>query len=352
MNQNLVPNEFDDLNENKNPFSFFTPEEGSNAPKSFSFLFNNNNSNQEDSSWNNHDHYYINNNQNGDLLNNQVIQNVNNNQEVVAENNRASNNINNGDDNGNDNTKNTKCLFKVVNNQQLDNKTTRFTTNITNANNHIEKIENQKEEDKKEEDKKEEDKKEKEIKDNTKQDSTYGERNFPNVFMRNFLDRLIDFINELIKISNKEKKTSIEPLLKNFDKMYYIKQSAKERLAMLTKKAFEYLNLDPNVIKEKDKDSIFIYFIERLQKIHRDPENKDINSVLNLTIQELLDIYREKVEPKEEFYIHFKRFKDHYNNINKGEEYKEILKKVGEQFEERINKLYDNDHKRGRKPDE
>jgi hypothetical protein len=131
--------------------------------------------------------------------------------------------------------------------------------------------------------------------------------------------------------------------------MYYIKQSAKERLAMLTKQAFEYLNLDPNVIKEKDKDSIYIYFIERLKKIYYDPENKDINSVLNLTIQELLDIYREKVEPKEEFFIHFKRFKDHYNNTKKGKVYEEILKKVGEHYEERIKKLYEDENKRGRK---
>ena len=121
---------------------------------------------------------------------------------------------------------------------------------------------------------------------------------------------------------------------------------------MLQKKAFDFLTIDLNDIKDqKDKENIVIFFIERLRKIYNDPNNVEINSVLNKTIQELLDIYREKVETKEEFYIHFKRFKEHYNNTNKGEEYKEKLKTAGEQFEEQVNELLNgnNDHKKGRK---
>jgi hypothetical protein len=346
MDQNLIPSDFNDINEKNNHYSFFNfLDEDSNAPKSFSLFSDNNNSNQEDSSWNNHDHYFLNNNQDEGLRNDQAIQNINNNHEEGARNNQAINNLNNGNDNGNDNNINTKPLFKVDHKQQLENKTTRYTTNITKAK--IEKIENQKEEEKEEK----EEKQEKKIKDNTKQDSVYEDRNYPNIFIRNFFENLIDFINELIKISNKTKKTNIDFLL-NINKKYFIKYGAKRKLEMLQKKAFDFLTIDLNDIKDqKDKENIVIFFIERLRKIYNDPNNVEINSVLNKTIQELLDIYREKVETKEEFYIHFKRFKEHYNNTNKGEEYKEKLKTAGEQFEEQVNELLNgnNDHKKGRK---
>ena len=363
MDQNTYPTEFNSLDENKSHSSFFSFSNKNTPQQSFHLSFEN--KNQEEDSWNNLDHYYINNNQNEGLRNNQVIQsqedgtlnnqafdNINhlNDNENDNDNNNDNNNGNdngndnyndNVNDNGNDNTNNKKSLFKVDHNQQIDNNTTRYTTKITNTNIHrIEKIENQEEEDKKEI----------KIKDNTKHDGAHVNRDFPDIFIRNFFENLIGFINQLIKISNEKKKTRIELLL-NINKKYFLKFSAYDKLEMLKKKAKDFLTIDLKDIEDqKDKDDIFILFIERLRNIYNDPKNEEINSVLNKTIQELLDIYREKVKPKEEFYIHFKRFKDHYNNIGKGEEYKEKLKRAGDQFENDIKKKYNNDQKPGPKP--
>jgi hypothetical protein len=376
MDQNLPQKEFNDLDESKSKDSIFSFISKKSPQQSFNLSFENNQPNQEEDSLNNYNRYYLDNNQNRGFgnqviqnqeegaLNNEAFNNINNindndnddgnnngndndndngndNNNVNDNNNNNDNDNNNVNDNGNNNTRNTKCLFKLEHNQQLDNNTTRYTTNITNTNIHrIERIEN----------KKEEDKKEIKIKDNTKQDGTYVNRNFPDVFIRNFFINLNDFINKLIIISNETKNTNIELLL-YINKKHILKHASDNKLEMLEKKAKDFLTVDLNDIKDqKDEDDIFIYFIERLRNIYNDPKNEEINSVLNHTIQELLDIYREKVEPKEEFYIHFKRFKDHYNNTGKGEEYKEKLKRAGEQFENDVNNKYNNDHKKGPKP--
>ena len=186
---------------------------------------------------------------------------------------------------------------------------------------------------------------------NKKKSSAHKERDFKIYFIKSFLNNLIGFINELIDIFDKANNTKINHLLA-INKEYYVKYGAKDALNFIQKRAIDVLIIDISNIKNGKEEDIKT-FNEKLLMItnpNSKYRNDNIISVLNKTIKELMDIYRELKEPEEEYYKFFKRFEAHINSLAKDDEYKKCLRKAGLEYEIYYNHiLYNNEHKRGPK---
>ena len=184
-----------------------------------------------------------------------------------------------------------------------------------------------------------------------KKTSAHKERDFKIYYIKSFLNNLIDFINKLIDIYDRANNTKINHLL-TINKEYYVKYGAKDVLNFIQKRAIDVLIIDTSKVKNGKEEDIKT-FNEKLLMITNPSgkyRNDNIISVLNKTIKELMDIYRELKEPEEEYYKFFKRFEEHINSLNKDDEYKKCLRKSGLEYEMYYNRLlYDNEHKRGPK---
>lgn len=184
-----------------------------------------------------------------------------------------------------------------------------------------------------------------------KSSSAHKERDFKIYYIKSFLNNLIDFINKLIDIYDRTNNTKINHLL-TINKEYYVKYGAKDVLNFIQKRAIDVLIIDTSKVKNGKEEDIKT-FNEKLLMITNPSskyKNDNIISVLNKTIKELMDIYRELKEPEEEYYKFFKRFEAHINSLNKDDEYKKCLRKSGLEYEMYYNRLlYDNEHKRGPK---
>ena len=328
-----VPREFD--NDNGNPSSFFLCSDDSNNSSNSYFYrqFDNTYIFQYDDSQNNID-----------IFNNQAIQGINNNIEGNRQSNQENNNNNNqiNPENNNINSINRRPIFGIIKdkrpNQTIANTTTRYTTNNNNGNVQIEKVkEKQKDEN------------------NNKIEGTFhDDRNFRNIYLRNFFDNLLGFIDYLIEDCYQNNIISPIPL-RLIKKEYLLSHNAEEQYNMLDKKAIDFLKIDINhykVIKDgKEKDvELYNKKLSSIYKGENDQEDK-ITSVLNKTIRDLMEVYNGKVIPKEDYYQHFVRFEEYLSNLKRDNDYKEQMRVVGkERFIKRLNiELFDNSEKKGPK---
>ena len=330
-----VPREFD--NDNGNPSSFFLCSDDSNNSSNSYFYrqFDNTYIFQYDDSQNNID-----------IFNNQAIQGINNNIEGNRQSNQENNNNNNqiNPENNNINSINRRPIFGIIKdkrpNQTIANITTRYTTSNKNGNVQIEKVkEKQKDEN------------------NNKIEGTFhDDRNFRNIYLRNFFDNLLGFIDYLIEDCYKN--IIISPIpLKLIKKEYFILHNAEEQYNMLDKKAIDFLKIDINnkVIKDGKEKDVELYNQKLLWSYKGENAQKEkllqITSVLNKKIGYLMEVYLGKVIPEEDYYQHFVRFKEYLSNLKRDNDYKEKLKNVAEvEFKERLNiVLFNDSHKRGRK---
>ena len=327
-----IPNEF--INDNGNPSSFFLcSDDSNNSNNSYLYRqFDNTYSFQYDDSQNNID-----------IFNNQVIQGINNNFEGNRQSNQENNNNNNqiNPENNNINSTNRRPIFGIIKdkrpNQTIANTTTRYTTSNKNGNVQIEKVkEKQKDEN------------------NNKIEGTFhDDRNFRNIYLRNFFDNLLGFIDYLIEDCYQNNIISPIPL-RLIKKEYLILHNAEEQYNMLDKKAIDFLKIDINdkVIKDGKEKEVELYNkkLSSIYKGENDQEDK-ITSVLNKTIRDLIEVYNEKVIPKEDYYQHFVRFEEYLSNLKRDNNYKEQMRIVGKvRFIERLKiELFDNRNKKGRK---
>ena len=327
-----VPREFD--NDNGNPSSFFLCSDDSNNSSNSYFYrqFDNTYIFQYDDSQNNID-----------IFNNQAIQGINNNIEGNRQSNQENNNNNNqiNPENNNINSINRRPIFGIIKdkrpNQTIANTTTRYTTSNKNGNVQIEKVkEKQKDEN------------------NNKIEGTFhDDRNFRDIYLRNFFDNLLGFIDYLIDDCYQNNIISPIPL-RLIKKEYLLSYNAEGQYNMLDKKAIDFLKIDINnkVIKDgKEKDvELYNKKLSSIYKGENDQEDK-ITSVLNKTIRDLIEVYNEKVIPKEDYYQHFVRFEEYLSNLKRDNDYKEQMRMVGkERFIKRLNiELFDNSEKKGPK---
>ena len=282
---------------------------------SSSNCFNNNNSR------NDYENLSFNENDDNDLAENnnninQIKNNDNNNLNNKFENqNQENDNLNNNNLLNIQNTQNNqnnlnKKIFKVVyynnqNNNTISKKTTQEQSIVTN--NAIEEDNNQ-------------DDDEENINDENnniiKKKYSYDYRNFPNLILGNFFNDLIIFINELIEIINKNKKTTYSYLNRALSREIYLEYGTKERIDQLDKTAL--IALDPFNFSDQKKERIQ----EKIEKNNEQIESNheillkiyneiDIfQNILNKSVKQLLDIYIdiERVRQVEAFYDYFPRF--------------------------------------------
>ena len=109
------------------------------------------------------------------------------------------------------------------------------------------------------------------------------------------------------------------------------------------------------MLKKQAKDVLSVensngnnYNVKLIISIINENENQPLIKVLNKTIKELMDIYRDKIIPEEDYYQYFSRFKDYVKNWE-GER-REILYEQGMNFEEITQEKIDNHCKPGPKP--
>ena len=392
-----IPKEFDNDNDNSIPpsiKSFFSSYNDNNS-KQTSFNFSNDDENSRQTS-------FKENSQNGDTnsrqndsnlqpSNNNLIQEQFNNigfrQCSYPENDeddifKANQQINFNNDGNNQfspqfvNTSNLneKNMFQMPQydflNQQIDNRTTRFTTKtednkikkienieirencpnlqdenktaifkVITQNGNIQKIKNVDDEEE-----------QKESNNNNNIIKAFNFRNEKCTYQRIFFTSLLDFLYWLIEDKYRIK---IKVYIDNKD--CFIRRDAKGQRDMLMKTAKDALIIDISKIKfdKQEEAKTFNEFLNQIYKISED--KKDIiNSVLNHNIKFLMDIYRERINPEEKFkveYQNFDRFKKYYNSQEK-KELKEKVKIVSENYEQMINTILDkelNQHKKGPK---
>ena len=276
--------------------------------------------------------------------NNNVDENFQINQEI--NNNNENNQINT--ENNNINNINKRPNFGITKdkrpNQTIANRTTTFTTKAENGN--IQKIE-----------KVEEKEKQKDVNNNKIEGTFHNSRNFRDIYLRNFFDNLLGFIDYLIEDCYQNNIISPIPL-KLIKKEYIISRKAEEQYNMLDKKAIDVLKIDINhykVIKDGKEKDVELYNQKLLWSYKGENAQKEkllqITSVLNKKIGYLMEVYLGKVIPEEDYYRHFVRFKEYLSNLKRDNDYKEKLKNVAEvEFIERLNiVLFNDSHKRGRK---
>ena len=330
-----IPKELD--NDNGKPSSFFLFSENSNSSNSSNYRFI---SEQFD---NKYIFQYDDSQNNIDIFNNQAIQEINNNIERNSQSNQENNNNNNqiNPENNNINSINKRLIFGITKekrpNQTIANTTTGFTTNNKNGN--IQKIEKVEE-------------KQKDVNNNKIEGTFHGLRDFRDIYLRNFFDNLLGFIDYLIEKYYKNNNISPIPL-KHINKNYIISYSADKQYNMLDTEAIDVLKIDINnnkVIKDGKEKEVESYN-QKLSAIYEEEKKGIITSVLDEKIGYLMNIYLGEVIPEEDYYQHFVRFEEYLSNLKKDNDYKEKLKFVAEvQFRERLNIiLFKNSNKRGRK---
>ena len=333
-----IPKELD--NDNGKPSSFFLFSENSNSSNSSNYRFI---SEQFD---NKYIFQYDDSQNNIDIFNNQAIQEINNNIERNSQSNQENNNNNNqinpeNNNINNNNNLNKRLIFGITKekrpNQTIANTTTGFTTNNKNGN--IQKIEKVEE-------------KQKDVNNNKIEGTFHGLRDFRDIYLRNFFDNLLGFIDYLIDDCYKNNIISPIPL-RLIKKEYLLLHNAEEQYNMLDKKAINVLKIDINKVIKGGKEKEVESYNQKLSAIYKgENDQKDkITSVLNKKIGYLMNIYLGEVIPEEDDYQHFVRFEEYLSNLKKDNDYKEKLKFVAEvQFRERLNIiLFKNSNKRGRK---
>ena len=160
-------------------------------------------------------------------------------------------------------------------------------------------------------------------------------------YMKSFFKSLVIFINNLIEIFNIKNGKNLNYFSINNNNLY-IKHGANDIIEILKNKAKDVLS-----VESSNGDN---YNIKLIISIINENENKPLIKVLNKTIKELMDIYRDKIIPEEDYYQYFPRFKDFVKNWkNLDEEKREVLIDQGMNFEEKIKKIIDFDCKPGPK---
>ena len=163
-------------------------------------------------------------------------------------------------------------------------------------------------------------------------------------YVKRFFGELVNFINVLIEKFNKNRGKNIN-YFKKVDTELYIKYGAKDAKKVLDTKAKEVL-----AVEDKEKSRYNIDLINSIMNENEENRNNELVEVLNKTIKELMDIYRDDNIHKNDFYKDFKRFKaqlDEFGEGKKGE--KKILEEQGLNYENIINEIIINGCHRGRK---
>ena len=156
-------------------------------------------------------------------------------------------------------------------------------------------------------------------------------------YVKRFFKELVKFINVLIeKFNNKRGKHINFYSIINTDN--YIKHGSSDALELLEKKAYEVLSVEINGNREN------IDLINSIIYADEENRNEELVEVLNKTIKQLMDIYRnDNIE--NDFYKDFKRFKAHLDEFEKKPEEKEILKNQGINYENILKQKKENPQK-------
>ena len=141
------------------------------------------------------------------------------------------------------------------------------------------------------------------------------------MYIKSFMGKLQHFIIKLMHIFNMQKENEKDKILPVFDFQncnIFIKISAKEAYETfcLEKKTSEILSSND----KEGKNTSNIKIIDKIINTVGEKRNEDLIEVLDKPIKELMDIYRDKINPKKDFYKHFKRFQDYLNELRHKED--------------------------------
>ena len=174
------------------------------------------------------------------------------------------------------------------------------------------------------------------------------------MYIKSFLGKLQHFIIKLMQIYNSQKengKDKILPVYEFQNCKIFIKYSAKEAYETfcLEKKTSEILKLND----KEGKNTNNIKIIDKIINAEGEKRNEDLIEVLDKSIKELMDIYRDKINPKKDFYKHFKRFQDYLNELKEKEDADpkqiKIIEEQGMNYEAILLNIINNDCKPGPK---
>ena len=190
-----------------------------------------------------------------------------------------------------------------------------------------------------------------------KKKEEYEKRNYYKTFVITFFHNLIDFINALIKKYNEKNQTEINYLKWKNGNIYYHSR-VYNALHLLDRKAINALSTRAHLYKQKDNSIIPITKNlpnkELCYKIYKEKDEKnkihEVIAVFDKKIKDLIDIYLNKVLPKEDYYKYFKRFEESLNNTKIKEENKEFLIDCAYNYVSRLKQKIENpQNKRGSK---
>lgn len=180
---------------------------------------------------------------------------------------------------------------------------------------------------------------------NIKGNKTIRKERLRTSYLKHFYSDLVIFINFLINKFNKEKGKNFKFLIEKNTELY-IKYGAKDAKKMLERKAKDVLSEEKVNIKNKENINLINMII------NADNENKNIEviEVLNKTIQELMDIYRNDKIHKDDYFQNFQRFPDFLKKCQKSEDEKSMLEYQAFNYEKIINNIIENSCRPGPRP--
>ena len=174
------------------------------------------------------------------------------------------------------------------------------------------------------------------------------------MYIKSFLGKLQHFIIKLMQIYNNQKENEKDKILPVYEFQncnIFIKYSAKEAYETfcLKKKTSEILKLND----KEGKNTNNIKIIDKIINDEGEKRNEDLIEVLDKPIKELMDIYRDKINPKKDFYKNFKRFQDYLNELREKEDADskqiKIIEEQGMNYEAILLNIINHDCKPGPK---
>ena len=178
---------------------------------------------------------------------------------------------------------------------------------------------------------------------NIKEDKKIKKESLRISYVRHFFIDLVAFINFLINKFNKKKGKNCKCLIAISTELF-IKYGAEEAKKMLERKARDVLS------EENDKNKENIKLIDTIINTHDENKNIELIEVLNKTIQELMNIYRNDKIHKDDIFRNFHRFPEFLTTLKKPENQKKIFEEQAMNYEKIINGIIENNCHPGPKP--